>query len=54
MQALARAFVRGADVPETWLGERFDMTWSLQRDGDRWAFLQVPQLLLAGDSVEAA
>lgn len=36
-------------VPTTWPDNRYDVTWVLTRNGDRWSFSQVPQLLLAGD-----
>lgn len=37
--------------PKKWPGDRFDIVWvfTAQRDGT-WAFTQVPQLLLAGDT----
>ena len=52
LPALARAVLGAGDVPRVWPGERFDLTWSIRPDGDRWMFLQVPQLLLHGDRVE--
>jgi len=38
--------------PRTWTGSRFDVIWTLSRSGASapWAFAQVPQLVLAGDS----
>lgn len=36
-------------VPQHWPGDRFDVGWTLTRDGTGWEFGQVPQLLLAGD-----
>jgi hypothetical protein len=33
-----------------WPDERFDIVWVLDRDGERWKFSQLPQMLLAGDS----
>jgi hypothetical protein len=36
-------------VPQRWPGDRFDVVWVLKRTGRRWAFRQVPQLLLPGD-----
>lgn len=52
LPALARAVLRDVGVPETWPADRFDLTWSIRRDGDGWTFLQVPQLLLPGDRVD--
>ncbi|MGM9480264.1 histidine phosphatase family protein [Roseateles sp. NT4] len=52
LPALARAILRDVGVPEAWPDERFDLIWSIRRDSDGWAFLQVPQLLLAGDRVD--
>jgi hypothetical protein len=39
-------------APQTWPGARFDMVWVFDLDtaGGTYAFSQVPQLLLAGDS----
>ncbi len=38
-------------VPQHWKGPRFDLVWVLDRsEGGDWSFLQVPQLLLPGDS----
>jgi hypothetical protein len=37
-------------VPQTWPGNRFDVVWVFDRQGAGWAFSQVPQLLLSGDS----
>ncbi len=49
LPALARAILHDNDLPEVWPADRFDLTWSIRREGDRWSFMQVPQLLLAGD-----
>ena len=38
--------------PKTWPGSRFDMVFVLDRSGSGWAFSQVPQLLLQGDSAD--
>jgi len=38
--------------PQRWKGTRFDLVWVFHRkkDGHRWRFAQVPQMLLPGDS----
>jgi hypothetical protein len=38
--------------PPQWPADRYDLVWVLVRDGDRWRFTQVPQLLLPGDQEE--
>ncbi len=53
--ALAAAFpaAPGTDIPGKWPGRRFDVIWALTRQpasaSPRYAFTQVPQLLLPGD-----
>jgi hypothetical protein len=38
-------------APQTWPGDRFDVVWVFDLQGDgSYAFTQVPQLLLEGDS----
>jgi hypothetical protein len=37
-------------VPQKWPGDRFDIVWVFDSQGSGWAFSQVPQLLLSGDS----
>ncbi|MBW8894484.1 MAG: hypothetical protein JF617_21180 [Burkholderiales bacterium] len=52
LPGLARAILRDSGVPGTWPDDRFDLTWSIRRNDEGWTFLQLPQLLLAGDRVE--
>ncbi|MFP5022769.1 hypothetical protein [Pseudonocardia phyllosphaerae] len=53
---IARELNRIAPVdpapPEAWDPSRFDLVWTFTRTADGWAFAQVPQLLLDGDSAE--
>jgi len=52
------ALVRGipsvdaSAIPAVWPGDRFDVIWTftLDRDGGRYVFGQVPQQLLGGDT----
>ena len=37
-------------VPQSWPGNRFDMVWVFDFAGDYYNFVQVPQMVLAGDS----
>jgi len=41
----------GTVIPQTWPGDRFDVVWSFtfNPDADTYEFVQVPQMLLAGD-----
>ena len=50
---LARAISSDAGIPEKWPKERYDLVlvFRLQADGEAYSFEQVPQLLLAGDTV---
>ena len=43
---------QGAAAPRYWPEERFDMVWVFLKSQDQWWFEQVPQMLLAGDSLE--
>lgn len=52
LPALARALLQDDGIPAHWPDDRFDITWSIRHDGDGWLFIQVPQLLFAGDRVE--
>jgi len=36
-------------VPQHWPFDRYDLVWVFERTAAGWAFVQVPQLLLAGD-----
>jgi hypothetical protein len=44
--------VDGSAIPAVWPGDRFDVIWTftLDRDGARYVFGQVPQQLLGGDT----
>jgi hypothetical protein len=52
--ALVRGIPRvdGSAIPAVWPGDRFDVIWTftLDRDGARYVFGQVPQQLLGGDT----
>jgi hypothetical protein len=37
-------------VPHKWPDDRFDIVWVLDEAGTDWAFSQIPQMLLSGDS----
>jgi hypothetical protein len=47
--ALADAAPHAPKMPGKWPPERFDVVWVLERQRGRWAFVQLPQRLLAGD-----
>jgi hypothetical protein len=36
-------------APQSWPFDRFDLVWVFDQLAGRWAFTQIPQLLLAGD-----
>jgi len=38
-----------AKVPREWPEDRYDIVWAFERDQGSWQFMQVPELLLAGD-----
>lgn len=42
----------GTQIPQEWPDTRFDVVWCFARDpsSDEYAFSQVPQMLLSGDS----
>jgi hypothetical protein len=52
--AIADSIAPGAAIPGTWPDDRFDVVWSfsLLAGADDYAFTQIPELLLAGDSPE--
>lgn len=52
LPALARAVLNDDRIPRHWAENRFDITWSIRRDGEDWMFMQVPQLLFAQDRVD--
>jgi hypothetical protein len=48
---IANAILRDdTTAPQHWSGDRFDMVWVFDRQGNGWTFSQVPQMVLAGDS----
>ena len=43
----------GVELPTRWPDDRFDLVWLLAADDTgQWRFMQLPQLLLGGDSPE--
>jgi len=49
--ASALPLVPGTVIPKTWPDDRYDVIWTFTLEGDaRYAFGQVPQLLLSGDA----
>jgi len=49
--ASALPLVPGTVIPKTWPDDRFDVIWTFTLDAnDEYAFSQVPQLLLSGDT----
>jgi hypothetical protein len=46
---IASALGIGSLTPQQWPDERFDLVWVFDRTRGRKNFVQVPQLLLAGD-----
>lgn len=42
----------GSVATPEWHDDRFDLVWTLTREGSAWRFAQVAQLLLAGDRPE--
>jgi hypothetical protein len=51
LPALARAAGAQA-VPDEWPADCFDMIWLLERRGDACRLVQIPQMLMPGDSAE--
>jgi broad specificity phosphatase PhoE len=43
---------QGVTVPRHWPEERFDLIWVFLKSQDQWRLEQVPQMLLAGDSIQ--
>ncbi|VTZ26699.1 conserved hypothetical protein [Methylocella tundrae] len=53
MHAIANAILGDkTTAPQHWPYERYDLVWIFDRAGEHWAFSQIPQLLLDGDSAE--
>jgi hypothetical protein len=49
--ATALPLVHGTVIPKTWPADRFDVIWAFTLGPrDKYAFAQVPQLLLSGDT----
>ncbi len=50
MQVIANSILGNkTSAPQYWPLDRFDLVWVFDRRGGAWTFVQVPQLLLAGD-----
>lgn len=49
LPALAKA-LGGADVPDQWPADRYDLVWVLTREGDGYQWAEVAQQLLPGDA----
>lgn len=47
---LAALLTATPPVPKVWPDDRFDVVWIFDRSGPGWAFTQIPQRLLSGDS----
>lgn len=53
MHVIANLILGNASTaPQHWPYERYDLVWVFDRTQDGYAFTQVPQLLLAGDSAD--
>jgi hypothetical protein len=52
MHVIANLILGETEGAPPWDYERYDLVWVFDRQEDGWAFSQVPQLLLAGDSSE--
>src|SRR5579859_6100210 len=49
--ATALPLIHGTVIPKTWPADRFDVIWAFTLvESDGYAFAQVPQLLLSGDT----
>jgi hypothetical protein len=48
--ASALPLADGTVIPNTWPEDRFDVIWAFTLTDDEYAFAQVPQLLLSGDT----
>ena len=47
--AAVAALPNAPATPTKWPGDRFDVVWILEPDGDGWAFRQTPQMLMPDD-----
>ncbi len=54
MHVIANAILGNeTSAPQHWPLDRFDLVWVFDKRSNNWTFIQVPQLLLAGDRPDA-